>query len=130
MKLNSFHIFRLACRSQLQMSMLRSSVLATSAHKAMSGPIGYIIGKHEIYSVDTESSEEALEVDFVQGMWTLRSEWLSELLAGAAQEREETLPSIHVFLSSVLWGRLGVRTIIPPLYNSDLISVSILQRNF
>lgn len=86
----------------------------------MAGATGFIIGKDRIYNTDITANGETLEVDFVQGMWGMRSEWLVPLLSGATQEHDESLPSIHVHISSFLWSHHGIRTVVPAQTNTQV----------
>lgn len=75
----------------------------------ISGPLGFIMGKRHLYIADTAGDE--LEVDFVQGAWCIRNEWLGELLSGSMEFSRSSREDLPVFVSSVLWSRLGVRTV-------------------
>lgn len=98
---------------------------ATAVHSAVSGPVGYIMTKEDVYR--SEEVPSCLEVDFVQGMWSLKKEWLREVIAGTAEEiSENNLPSIHVLLSSLLWSRLGIRTLVPAI-EAPVVSLTFLN---
>lgn len=72
----------------------------------VTGSFGYIIGKTSIY--ETVDSASPIEVDFLQGVWCLKTSWLKELLIGMATAGTAT-PGVAI--SSLLWTRLRVRSV-------------------
>lgn len=65
-----------------------------------------------------------LEVDYVQGMWCIKTEWLQSIVEALPQELSEGVQFvINVFISAILWIKYGVRTLQPALMSASLNSV-------
>ena len=94
---------------QVTAAMMSSLLRTTKELDVISGPFGFIMGQRHLYAADTTDGQ--LEVDFVQGAWCVRKEWLGELLSGGIESHIKHSDDIPVQLSTVLWSRRGLRTV-------------------